>query len=110
MDLSLRNLNLMLKMDPSLRTLKDELLLGIILYGSDIMTLLTRKYFFIQLPLSKIPSASKDHYLATNLLLLLFYYIFYFYYIHFFLGKFNLKHCLLPITSFLGCLFINLTF
>ena len=35
MDLSLRNLNLMLKMDPSLRTLKDELLLGIILYGSD---------------------------------------------------------------------------
>ena len=25
----------MLKMDPSLRTLKDELLLGIILYGSD---------------------------------------------------------------------------
>ena len=35
MDLSLRNLNLMLKMDPSLRTLKDELLLDIILYGSD---------------------------------------------------------------------------
>ena len=37
-----------------------------------IKTLLTRKYFFVKLVLSKIPSALKDDYLATNLHLLLF--------------------------------------
>ena len=64
----------LLKIDPSLGNFKYELLLDIILYIilASIQTLLTRKYFFIQLVLSKIPSALKDHYLTTNLLLLLF--------------------------------------
>ena len=62
-----------------------------------IRTLLTRKYFFIQLGLSKVPSTLKDHCLTTNLLLL------------FFSRKFNLKHCLVPITSFhaLLCLIVG---
>ena len=59
----------LLKLDLSLRNLKDELLLDIIL-----RTLLSRKYFFIQLVLSNIPSALKDHCLTTNLLLLLLFY------------------------------------
>ena len=74
-------LNDLLKIDPPLRNLKDELLLDIILYGlTSIRTLLTRKYFFIQLVLSNIPSALKEHYLTTNLILLLF--------LYFFLGNF----------------------
>ena len=77
---------------------------------TSILTRLTRKYFLILLVLSKTPSASKDHYLTTNLLLLLILlYILFSLYI-FSQGNFNLKHCLLPITSFLVCLFINLTF
>ena len=72
---------------------------------ANIKTILTGKYFFIQLILSKIPSGLKDHYLTTNLLLLLLLlYILYYniilyilYYIYY--RKFNLKHCLLPITS-----------
>ena len=70
-----------------------------------------RKYIFIKLVLPKIPSASKGHYLTTNLLLLLSLLFIYIYiYIYILLGNFNLKHCLLPITSFLNGLFINLTF
>ena len=84
-------LNDFLKINPSLRNLKDELLLDIILYGSDkykdmsVRTLLTRKYFFTQLILSKISSGLKDRYLNTNLLLLLLLYYIYCYIILFIL-------------------------
>ena len=74
-------LNDLLKIAPSLRNLKDELLLTLsYIVLTSIRTLLTRKCFFIQLVLSKIRSVSKDHYLTTNLL-------FYFYYIYFFSRK-----------------------
>ena len=66
--------NELLKTDPSLRYLKDGLLLDIILYGSD-------KY--------------KD---TVNKEILL--HTINYYYIFLFSRKFNLKHCLLPITSF----------
>ena len=65
-------LNDLPKMDPSLRNLKDKLVLDIILYDSDkYKETVNKEIFFIRLVLSKIPSALKDHYLTTNLLLFL---------------------------------------
>ena len=55
-----RPLNNLVKIDPSLRNLKNELLLDIILYGSDrYKETVNKEIFFMQLVLSKIPSAFK---------------------------------------------------
>ena len=67
----------LLKLDPSLRNLEDELLLDIILYGSDkYKDTVNKEILLYTIVLSKIPNSLKDHYLTTNLLsLLLFYFL-----------------------------------
>ena len=67
----------LLKLDPSLRNLEDELLLDIILYGSDkYKDTVYKEILLYTIVLSKIPNSLKDHYLTTNLLsLLLFYFL-----------------------------------
>ena len=85
-------LNDLFKIDPSLRNLKDELLLDIILYGSDKYKDTVNKEILLH-TISLMPTALNGHYLTTNFLLLSFL-------LYFFSRKFVLKYCLLPIASF----------
>ena len=65
-------------MDLSVRNLKEELLLDIILYGSAKYRDTANKYIlFHKISFIKTPNALKDHCLTTDLLL-------YYYYYHFF--------------------------
>ena len=71
-------LNGLFKMDLSVRNLKEELLLDIILYGSAKYRDTANKYIlFHTISFIKTPNALKDHCLTTDLLL-------YYYYYHFF--------------------------
>ena len=66
--------NDLLKIDPSLKNLKDELLLlHIILYGSDKYKSTVKKEILLhRISFIKNTKASKDRYMTTNLLLLFF--------------------------------------
>ena len=58
-------LNDLFKMDPSLRNLKDELLLDIILYGSDKYKDTVNKEILLH-TISLMPTALNGHYLTAN--------------------------------------------
>ena len=85
-------LNDLFKVDPSLRNLKDDLLLDIILYGSDkyndtgVKEILLHTFNFIK-NTKRFQRPLFDHKSTFTFIIII--------------KKFNLKHCLLPITSFL---------
>ena len=84
-------LNDLLKIDPSLRNLKDKLLLDVIFYGSDMCKDTVKKEILLH-TISFISNTKRferplfDHLFTFSFIL--------------FSRKFNLKHCLLAITSF----------
>ena len=80
-------------MDPSLKNLKDELLLDIIFYGSDKCKDTVNEEILLHI-ISFIKDTKRFErpILTTNCFLLLLL-------LYFFSRKFNLKHCLLPIIS-----------
>ena len=94
-------LNGLFKVDLSLRNLKEGWLL-FILHGSNKYMVTVNKEVLLHTitSLSNISSALKDHCLTIDLLLITI----------FFDRKFNLKHGLLPITSFHADYFIISTF
>ena len=95
-------LNGLFKIDLSVRNLKEELLLDIILYGSAKYRDTANKYIlFHTISFIKIPNALKDHCLTYFYIIII---------IIFFPREFNLKDFLLPITFFTADYFINSTF